>query len=318
MRKIGAHVSASGGIDKAIERAAAIGADCVQVFAGSPRLWKRLPLESVDVDKLFAKCKELSVSPVFTHSLYLVNFASDNSELLAKSIAAVKNDMAFDSLVKGSGVVVHLGSHLGKGWDAVKEQVKQAIITVLNETPADSCLLIENSAGQNGKLCSDLSEIKWLLDEIEKDKKYVSTGRLGWCFDTCHGWAAGYWIGSDEQWKSFQKSESLVTASEEAAGLFPEPPANAKKSYNLYSELDRLYLWKNLKLIHLNDSRDIFNSGRDRHDNIQEGLMYQGMLEYCINYAEIITIPIITEVPGEDGEGPDKINVDRIKKLAGL
>ncbi len=82
IRKIGAHVSAAGVVDKAVERAAGIGANCVQVFSGSPRVWQRPNLDAVDADKVFSKEKELSVEPIFTHALYLVNLASENPDLV--------------------------------------------------------------------------------------------------------------------------------------------------------------------------------------------------------------------------------------------
>ncbi|MBP7842756.1 deoxyribonuclease IV, partial [Candidatus Woesebacteria bacterium] len=80
-RKIGAHVSASGGLDKAVERAYAIGANCAQIFSGSPRVWKRTELAKFDTKKMFSKREELNVEPIFTHSLYLINLASENTDL---------------------------------------------------------------------------------------------------------------------------------------------------------------------------------------------------------------------------------------------
>ena len=123
MRKVGAHVSASGGLHKAVERAKDIGANCVQLFSGSPRVWKRKSLAEIDTKKMFSKQKELSISPVFTHALYLVNLASDKPELLRKSFDTLQYELEFDSHIEGAGIIVHLGSHQGRGWDAVKEQV---------------------------------------------------------------------------------------------------------------------------------------------------------------------------------------------------
>ena len=101
-RKIGAHVSASGGLEKAIERAYNIGANCAQIFSGSPRVWKRAQLTSIDTNKMFSKRDELLVKPIFTHSLYLLNLASDKPELLRKSFDALQYDLQFDSYIQGS------------------------------------------------------------------------------------------------------------------------------------------------------------------------------------------------------------------------
>ncbi len=288
-RNLGAHVSAAGGIDKAVERAAAIGGNCVQLFSGSPRVWAKPGLERYPLDKFVSNLEKYAIAPVFTHALYLVNLASDKSENIRKSFDSLKYELEFDSLVKGSGVVVHLGSHQGRGWEASNEQLAEHIDKLLTVTPSDSTFLIENSAGQKGKIASDLHEIRWLLDQAEKSNKWVSKGRLGWCFDTCHGHAAGY---------------SLGDPAKIAAGV--------KSAYASIAELD---LWPTLRVVHVNDSRDPFDSGRDRHANIGEGNIPQEDLQFFINTPEMQKIPIILEVPGFDGNGPDAENIGRVKKL---
>lgn len=284
-RKIGAHVSASGGLDKAIERASEIGANCVQLFSGSPRVWRRKDLLEFDTIKLFSKQDELSIRPIFTHSLYLINLASDKPELLEKSFNALKYDLEFDSLIKGSGIIVHLGSHQGRGWEAVREQVAEQIIRLLQSTPKDSTFLIENSAGQNGKLCSKLEEIKWLMDRVEGQFADAKT-RLGWCLDTCHAHAAGYALGKEPR--------SLV-------------------SISVLEEIESFGLWTDLKCIHVNDSRDDFASGRDRHENLGKGNIPTEDFKYFLNHKGVVKIPLLLEVPGFDGNGPDKKNVEILK-----
>lgn len=292
-RMIGGHVSAAGGVDKAIERVAMIGGNCVQVFSGSPRIWKRTPLDTVDVSKVSSEQQKYSVGPIFTHAIYLANLATDKPEQLAKSIAVLNHDLEFDALVKGSGVVVHLGSHQGRGWEAARDQVGEALVTICNETPASSRLLIENSAGQNGKLCSELGEIRWLFDYLTKalgaDKV---AARFGWCLDTCHAFCAGYALGS-------------VSA---ATGL--------GKGVALADAITEFKLWDSLKVVHVNDSRDPFASGKDRHANIGEGEIPAADLKHFLNLPQVKTIPLILEVPGVDGTGPDAQNIDRLKAIA--
>jgi deoxyribonuclease IV len=286
-RKIGAHVSASGGLYKAIERANQIGANCAQLFSGSPRVWKRKDLGLFDVEKMFSKQEELSVKPIFIHSLYLVNLATDKPELLEKSFNALKYDLEFDSLIKGSGIIVHLGSHQGRGWEAMRKQVAEQIAKLLEVTPKDSTFLIENSAGQNGKLCSNLEEIKWLINrvsELSGDESLSS--RLGWCFDSCHAHAAGYALGKDP--RSIGSKMAL-------------------------EEIENLDLWSTLKCIHINDSRDDFDSGRDRHANLGEGNIPEEDFKYFVNHKEVKEIPLLLEVPGADKKGPDKKNIDVLK-----
>jgi deoxyribonuclease-4 len=276
IRRIGAHLSTAGGVDKAVERAHAIGANALQVFSGSPRVWQRTPLERIDAPKIQAVQEKLGVTPIFTHALYLINLASDNPDLVQKSVNALKHDLTFDAHIGGAGVIVHLGSHQGRGFESSQKQVAKAIQEILLDTPPDSHFLIENAAAHNGKVGGRLEEIAWLLQE-------VNSSRLGWCFDTCHGFAAGYSLATGE-------ANALDTIAD--AGLFDS-------------------LW----CIHVNDSRDPFNSGRDRHENIGDGQIPAGNLKAFLTDSRLRDIPLITEAPGLDGNGPDAENIRRIKKF---
>lgn len=287
MRKLGAHVSTAGGVDQALRRAHDLGGTVAQVFSGSPRVWARTPLEKIDNEKVYSVMSELSMKPIITHSLYLVNVASDKPELLQKSVAALLHDLRFDALVKGGGVVVHLGSHQGRGWEAVKLQVRDTLKSLLAQAPAEAHLLIENSAGQNGKLNSELSEIRWLIDE-------VGSSQLGWCLDTCHAHAAGYALGQEQLTKT-------PLGSLNKSGL----PVRM-----LAAEISTLKLWPELKCIHVNDSRDEFGSGRDRHENLGQGAIPVADFKAFLATPELVELPLIMEVPGLDGEGPDRANLD--------
>lgn len=287
-RKIGAHVSAAGGVDKAVERAANIGANCVQVFSGSPRVWQRPNLDAVDADKVFSKEKELSVEPIFTHALYLINLASENPDLVRKSTEAIAFDLRFDAKLKGAGVVVHLGSHQGRGWDAVKEQVAAQISAIISGSPNDAHFLMENAAGQNGKIGGDFAELRWLIDQVQSPQ-------LGWCMDTCHTFASGYSLGKVSAEKSADQKNH--------------------RSASIVDELERLNLLDALRCIHVNDSRDPFGSGRDRHDNLGDGLIPKEDFKYFLNHPAIVDKPLILEVPGVEGEGPDAENISRLKEL---
>lgn len=291
-RLIGAHVSASGGIDKAVERAAAIGANCVQVFSGSPRSWGRSDLASFNVKKIDSKESELHVRPIVIHSLYLLNFASENEELAKKTIAAVTYDLTLDSMLNGGGVVVHLGSHQGRGWKETREHVVRRMAKVLEASPSGCHFLMENAAGQQGKIGDDLEELRWLLDELKDE-------RMGWCMDTCHTFASGYFLGKDASKiteKAVGKNESIRSGS--AAEVIGE-----------------LQLWETLGCVHVNDSRDPFGSGRDRHENLGEGLIPETDLRYFLNLPELQQVPLILEVPGVDDKGPDAENIRRLQAL---
>ncbi len=291
MREIGAHVSIAGGIDQAVVRAKELGCNSLQLFSGSPRIWAKVDLAAHDTDKYYSEREKKGVKSVFTHASYLVNLASDNPNLVAKSARTIKYDLQFDALVKGSGVIVHLGSHQGRGWAAVKEQVVEQLRAILADAPQEATLLIENSAGQNGKLCSDLAEIKWLLEQVDSPQ-------LGWCFDTCHGFAAGYDLGAE------------VTAAEAVH-------ARNQRAETAAAAISRLELWPQLKCIHVNDSRGDFGSGIDKHANLGEGKILRVDWEYFLNLTEVKKLPLILEVPGFAGTGPDQENVEILKELVG-
>lgn len=283
MREVGAHVSAAGGIDLAIERAAAIGGNCVQVFSGSPRVWARSELSKFDPKKIAAKRKEKGIGSIITHALYLINLASDNPELIEKSMKAIAYDLQFDAHIGGNGVVVHVGSHKGNGWEICRDEVKKHIAKLVEDAPEGSTFLIENAASPNGKIGGKLEEIQWLIDEIGDSK-------LGWCFDTCHAFTAGYGLGKTQ-------------------------PEGAVLPRTAADEIERLGLWSTLKCVHVNDSRDPFGSGRDRHDNLGDGMIPKEDMEYFLNLPQLAHVPLILEVPGREKEGPDAENIARLKKL---
>lgn len=294
--RIGAHVSAAGGIHKAVERAAAIGGNCVQIFTASPRSWRRPEIEKIaskeTIENSIKKAqKEHDIFPIVVHTMYLVNLASPKKEQLEKSRQVLEFDLEFDARVGGSGVVVHLGSHLGAGWDATRDGVAEQIQQILQATPSESTLLIENSAGQNGKLCSNLSEIRWLLDQI-------NSPRLGWCVDTCHAFAAGYGVG---------ETQPIFTAEQTAAAK----PENIRNQ-TLLAAITENNLWDELKVVHVNGSRDPFASGRDRHANIGEGELASVDIAYFLKDQRVATKPMILEVPGLDGNGPDSHNMEKV------
>ncbi len=281
MRRVGAHLSTAGGYTKAVDRAIDIGANALQIFSGSPRTWKRKPINEEEVQEFAKYAFSKDVRPLFVHALYLVNLVSDNTESVQKSKNVIIHELEFTSKIQGSGLVVHVGSHQGRGWDAVKEDLFVLLKNVLSEAYGDSPFLIENSAGQKGKLHSDLGEIRETLDAVKSP-------RLGWCYDTCHGWAAGY--SATEQDDPDRK--------------------------DLFAALEEYDLWDSLKCIHVNDSRDPFNSHRDRHENIGEGSIPREELDAILNHPKLKDIPIITEVPGFDGKkSPDAENISRLRGI---
>lgn len=292
---LGGHVSAAGGISQAIPRLHAIGGNALQFFSASPRVWKRMEISKEEIEK-FNKLKvELGINKSVIHAIYLLNLASENPELAAKSREVIEFDLRVDSSTNGEGVVVHLGSHLGKGFDAVKNQLVDQIKKVLSNTPDNSTFLIENSAGQNGKLASDFDDIRWLIDQI-------GSNRVGWCLDTCHAFANGY---------DLTNGDSTLSPVNQQNSLFADG-----EIVNIFSEIERLSLWKELRVIHVNDSRDAPASGRDRHANLGEGQIGIDVMRSFLSHKKVRELPLILEVPGKDGKsGPDAYNMEILKEI---
>jgi deoxyribonuclease-4 len=277
MRKIGGHVSCAGGINTAITNTLAIGGNCLQIFAGSPRMWVRSLYSKTVAESFKALVVKHDLNPVYIHALYLTNLASDNPDMVAKSEHALSLDMENSALIGSAGVVLHIGSHQGRGWANDKALVIHGIKNVLSNTPDSSTLLLENSAGQKGKIGS-LSELKDILDA-------VPSKRLRVCLDTAHAFEAGY---------NFKTDEGLEMWIKDIA--------------------DNIGLDK-VELLHLNDSKTPLGSGRDMHQNIGDGYIGEDGISRIINHPKLKHLPLIMEVPGIDGMGPDKINLDRLKNL---
>lgn len=282
MRRIGAHVSSSGGLDKAVERIVGMGGNCMQIFSGSPMVWGSSLPDGIEINRFNELKNKYYIKSVYIHAKYLINLGSPKAELVEKSIQSLKYDLKMGEMIGASGVIVHLGSHMGKGFSFIQKQLVNTLKTVLQGTSDRVKLLIENSAGQKGKLCSQLSEIKLLMQDIDSNK-------LGWCLDTCHAWGAGFSFGKDME--------------------------NTLIQNDIFVEAKRLDLLEQLDLIHVNDSRDEFNSGHDRHANLGEGKMGLDWLRSFVNYPAVKELPLILETPGFDGLGPDKQNLEILKSI---
>ena len=182
MRKIGGHVSAAGGLANAIKNTENISGNCLQIFAGSPRSWARKLYSDLEANKFKEELAKKEFNPVFIHALYLVNLGTDNPDLLEKSFNSLLFDLKNGDLINCTGVVVHLGSHQGRGFESIKSQVIDQINKLLDATKTTP-FLIENSAGQKGKI-GTLDEITQIFAEIKSD-------RLKICLDTAHLFESG-------------------------------------------------------------------------------------------------------------------------------
>jgi deoxyribonuclease-4 len=276
--EFGAHVSASGGIDTAIDRIAAIGGDCVQVFTQSPRMWRPTNHKPEAIERFKARRREAGIGGVVCHALYLCNLAAPDDEIYEKSVQTMCATMDAATAIEADGVIFHVGSHLGAGLEAGLERATAALPRILEHCEGDTWLLLENSAGTGATIGRSLEELQTLVE------RSGGHPRLGICLDSCHLYASGYDVGSTEG------VDALVQQVDAGIGL------------------DRL------RALHINDSETPLGSNRDRHANIGEGLIGEGLGAFLAHPA-FQHLAAYLEVPGENKAG---VNADEIRKLREL
>src|SRR3954467_133459 len=204
-------MSASGGIDTAVDRIAAIGGDCVQVFTQSPRMWRPTNHSEEEIEAFRAKRTEHGIGGVVCHALYLCNLAAPDRTIHKKSVAALQATIAAGNAIGADGVIFHVGSHLGAGLRAALTRTCKALAQILERCDGDTWLLIENSAGTGGTIGRSLEELQTLLDRLDGHP------RLGLCLDSCHLYASGYDVGD--------RAALDATLEQGDSGVGLDPPA---------------------------------------------------------------------------------------------
>jgi deoxyribonuclease IV len=276
--KVGAHIKTAGGLIPSLERAAGMGAEVMQIFGSQPQMWRKRKHSDEDIEVFRAGVAEHDLAPVFLHGIYLVNLAADNPEMLEKSIEALTWDMNLAHKIGARGVIFHLGSHKGGGYDAVFDQVCEAITRILRESPDDVCLTLENSAGSGGTIGRQFDELGQII-------KCLGDERVCVCVDTQHTYASGYDITT---------TEGLARTVE---------------------EFDREIGLERLVAVHANDSKVELGANRDRHENIGEGKIGEAGFANVMAHPAFKDVPFYIEVPGFDDHGPDKPNMDRLRAI---
>jgi deoxyribonuclease-4 len=276
--KIGAHVSASGGISKAVGRGVEIGCETIQIFGSSPQSWAFRPVPDSEIDAFRRSATESGLGPVFLHAIYLINMGTADQSSLAKGIDSLVNYMNLAANIGAGGIIFHPGSHKGAGYGAVFEQAVESIKRVLDQSPEGPYLCLENMAGMGRHIGAKL----WELGDIIKA---VDDPRLRICLDTQHSFAAGYDLRTKEG------VDMMMFEFDETIGV------------------------DNLAAVHANDSKQPCGSGVDRHDNIGEGLIGEAGFEAIMGHAAFRDVPFFLEVPGFEGKGPDQRNIDILKNI---
>lgn len=269
---IGAHVSTSGGLPKAVERGVETGSTAIQIFNQSPRMWRPTKYTDDDFAAFRAAIADSPVEAVVIHAIYLINPGTFDDELHEKSLTALTHALRVGDGIGAAGVVLHPGPVMkGQEYGPTVENIARTCREALKES--EECkLLLENAAGKNavGARFEHLAELIGLLD---------GDARVGVCIDSCHSHAAGYDVRSIE----------AVTET--------------------VDELDKVVGLDRLEAIHLNDSRDEYGSHRDRHDNLGEGFIGKDGIAAFLSEPRFEELPVLLEVPGSDKDGPSDKDV---------
>jgi len=275
--QIGAHVSSSGGIDKAVDRAVAIGADSVQVFTQSPRAWRPTNHDPASFERFREKAAAAGIDGVLCHAVYLTNLASPDPVTYERSVATLRNTTEVACGI-GGHVVFHVGSHLGSGLDAGLEHVVPALESVLELCTAETWLLMENSAGAGGTIGRSIEELATIHDRLGRHP------RLGVCLDSCHLFVSG------------------VDVTDPAA-------LDA-----CLDEVDASIGLDKLRALHVNDSAAPLGSNRDRHANVLEGELGEELGAFLAN-PRLQGLPAVLETAGPANHGPDAAEIQKTKEL---
>lgn len=283
--RIGAQISTAGGLLNAVKRATDIGAEVVQVFSGNPRQWRGYAYTDEQLEAFGSALQESDLL-LFVHSIYLINVAGPDPALRDRSTQALAESLAFAARTGAAGVVTHVGSHRGDGFEAALPRIREAVLCA-QEAALASCgtadlppLLLESSAGGGDSVGRDPAELGLMLECLAG-----SPAPVGVCLDTAHLFAAGLAVHT-------------------SSGLG-----------SLIADLAASGCLDAVRLVHLNDSRTAFGSRSDRHENLGEGELGSAGLAMIVRHPAFRLSPFVLEVPGFDDHGPDAENMRRARAM---
>jgi deoxyribonuclease-4 len=270
--RVGFHVSIAGGISNSVDNAKKIGCTAFQIFSRSPRGWDAKPLAPVDVQLFKSKLMASGIekNAVVVHMPYLPNLSGPDGESYSKSVDALTSEMLRCNTLGIPYLVIHLGSHMGEGQASGIDQLVKAIEIARLKSKDGPIVLLENNAGHGNSIGSNFEELRLILDRLDNPKEF------GVCVDTCHVFASGYDLRKKaDVEKTLEKFDNIV-------GL------------------------KELKFIHLNDSKGTLGSNLDRHDHIGLGMIGSEGLAAFLNHRSIRGLPVIMETPIDEKRGDEQ------------
>lgn len=279
MVRVGCHVSIAGSIDRAVDRALERTCDTFQIFTRNPRGWKSRELSEREAELYIEKLSASGIGPAVAHMPYLPNLATPNPEVYEKSLDALIAELQRCDLLQIPFLITHLGSHLGAGHEGGIRRFIHGINAAFSAAPGDVMLLLENTAATRNSIGGSFSDIRTIMNGIERVE------RIGVCYDTCHGFAAGY---------EMRTKEGI------AATL---------------SEFDATIGIEELKVVHLNDSKGVLGGHLDRHEHIGMGSIGEEGFRQILHNPDFHSLPLICETP-VDARRDDRENIQMIRELA--
>jgi deoxyribonuclease-4 len=280
MTLLGAHLSISGGVDKAFDRAIELNCTAFQIFTKSNRQWQAKDLTPEEVERYHQMQQETGIAPVVCHASYLLNLGTPDEALWQKSIDALYTELERCELLKIPYLVLHPGSHMKSGVETGIAQVVKALDQVHERLPDYQVkIALEITAGQGNSLGATFAEIARMIEACRQPE------RLAVCFDTCHALAAGYEFRTPESYEA------------------------------LIAEFDRVIGLERLKAFHLNDSQKDIGSHVDRHTHIGEGCIGLSPFGYFLNDARFKKVPFLIETPVEEEPEDNRRNLERLRTL---
>jgi deoxyribonuclease-4 len=278
----GAHVSVAGGLDRALERGRAIGATALQIFTKQPQRWAEPELTDEEVEAFRSAREASDVQVVSSHDSYLINLATEKPDLLEKSEAAFRGELARCRRLGVDVLVTHPGNATGGDREAALRQNARVVARSLEEEPGPTRVLLETTAGSGTALGWRFEELAALLEEMPP----AARDRVGICVDTAHVFAAGYDLREDY--------EAVMGELDAAVGI------------------DRV------GLLHLNDSRAELGSRVDRHAHIGEGELGDAGFRGLLRDPRLASVPRVLETPkDDDATASDRRNLEALKRLSG-
>jgi deoxyribonuclease IV len=275
---IGAHVSTAGGLVPAHERAVERGCEAMQVFNQSPRMWRPTRWKPDDVAEFLELQKSGPIESVSIHAVYLINPATKDHQMRKKSADSLIHSLRMGDEIGADGVVVHPGSTVGEPMEEALPRVAEMVKHALAES--ESCrLLLENTAGAGNTIGRTFEELRELIDLAGGDR------RIGVCLDSCHMYATGFDITTAD------RLTEVVDRFAKTVGI------------------------RRLKSLHVNDSMTALGSNRDRHAIPGEGEIGSRGCGAFLSEPRFEKLPALFEGPGTSGHAPDKVDVDKMRKL---